>query len=173
MAWDSNSCVLCSFVYHLVELHITLPPNYPEESAMKAHVRLLDTVKYSSSQCKSLQVKVNSSLQQFMVNNSQDMVNVLALIQWVDDFFSDPGDEFKSNKETSVQEAREENEKQDEEKQANGEAKEEDDTLDGDETQRGRSLGSSERSSTVNEEDNEKCWRGGTMTSAYSSHAGK
>ena len=129
----------------LADLYVTLPPGYPEKNEIKAHLRFLDNINYSSSECKNLQVKANTSLREYMVNSPKDMVNVLGLIQWVEDFFGrkeEQKDDVKMNKES--------NEKEDNKKE---------EALDA--------------NSTLKQDNEEDSSRGGTMTSAYSSQAGK
>lgn len=143
----------------LADLYVTLPPGYPEEEQLKAHLRLLDNVNYSSSECKSLQVKANTSLREYMVNSPKELVNVFGLIQWVEDFFG--RNDVKMNKEAL-------NEKE-EEDLADSAARVVLETVDDGNFYSTTATATAQ----VKREDNEDSSRGGTMTSAYSSQAGK
>lgn len=66
-----------------LELHFTLPANYPSSGKLDAHLRLLDT-NMTSATLKRSQLKANEQLKQYLAQT--DDCNVLSVIQWVDEY---------------------------------------------------------------------------------------
>lgn len=172
---DSNACIefIFSLVQYLVDVYITVPPNYPQDNCIKAHVRLLDTVKYTSSECKYIQMKVNTALQQFIDESAQDTVNILSLIQWIEEFFTHQlNDTLKMNKKSALQENNihhdDDDDGKNEDASFNAAASSSSSSTACTPCTSSSISSSLDTSSTV-KRDNENCSRGGgTMTTTYS-----